>query len=516
MDHVLCKDRLPRVISLLACCSIGWLAYTRYIRKHNVFHHFRAKAVHCASAFVIPAQPNLGKLSLDVLLEVISYLDWNEVLVLRQVCTSLKLATHQRVVWYNLIRSSPDSRYFLKKKMQMCSSQELEEAFIKMHSANRGWATPGAPRLIEKISGLGPVSWHNYEILPGGRWLIKLEATYELLYTDLDSPERVWCSLIPSSLRYTSSTPGSPSWTPLRSILDHDLDADRLTFTIALIAPIEGPGDSPMKFDIWRCTSDFDEDGNEIGLQALKLSTFVDQDLDFDADKVCMRDDFVAYINIDDHRPVVIDWNLANGHLDNPPRLCFPDTYHDIEDLHLIPKSKQILCRAAYRWHIMSWNNLRPTRDRRFEASAVDICISEAAGPIPIFFSSGNGLLLHNNTASFLVYTSGAFSRVSFRIPDPIAPKPFTINVDSLYTGDPEMSHCYFTRNRVMLIVKDLEVVTGSYNMNDDRKERPLNLFARGKILPFRDLDDMIHDDISGRCLILPSLAQLECYLLDF
>ncbi|KAF9046697.1 hypothetical protein BJ165DRAFT_1185636 [Panaeolus papilionaceus] len=472
-------------------------------------------SLHSQTQRVSPLQDK-GKLSLDVLLEVISYLDWNEVLVLRQVCTSLKLATHQRVVWYNLIRSSPDSRYFLKKKMQMCSSQELEEAFIKMHSANRGWATPGAPRLIEKISGLGPVSWHNYEILPEGRWLIKLEASYELLYTDLDSPERVWCSLIPSTVSNPSITPSSPQWIPLRTILDYNSDVDHLTFTVAIIAPIEGPGDSPIKFDIWRCSTDFDEDGNEIGLQALRLSTFVDQDLYFDSDNICMRGDFVAYINCDDHRPVVIDWHLANGYLDNPPRLCFNDTYRDIEDLHLIPSSKQLLCRAADEWHIMSWNNLQTTKNPHFDALAFDVGVSSAAYPVPIFLNAGDGLFLRDDTGSFVVSTPGAFSRISFRIPDPAAPQHFTLNVDPLYAKDPEMLYCYFTRNRVILVVKDLAVVTGTYNMTDDRKERPLHLFNRGRILPYEHVKDMVLDNVSGRCLILPRSAELDCYLIDF
>lgn len=90
MDHTLLKDRLPRVMLLLACGSVGWLAYKRYIRKRDSF--YLTKADDAPKYAVLPAQPSLENLSLDVLLEIMIYLEWHELLKLRQVCLSLLIA----------------------------------------------------------------------------------------------------------------------------------------------------------------------------------------------------------------------------------------------------------------------------------------------------------------------------------------------------------------------------------------------------------------------------------------
>lgn len=222
------------------------------------------------------------------------------------------------------MRSSP-SRYTLHKRVQVCSSQDLEDTFLRVQKANRRWVNLQTPQRVEKVLGLGEISWYDHQLLPGGRWLLKLEPSAELRYTDLDSPIRVWHSLIPPSFENNESRP----WFPLPPLLDHDIHAETHTFTLATITPAEEPGPSGLKFVIWRCSSDFDDYGHEIGWKAFKLSTFVEHGLNIYPKKLCIRGDFIAYINGNDDRPVVVDWHLANGYTGNPPRYCFANQYPD-------------------------------------------------------------------------------------------------------------------------------------------------------------------------------------------
>ncbi|KAF9046708.1 hypothetical protein BJ165DRAFT_1527776 [Panaeolus papilionaceus] len=495
MDYVMLKERLPRVISLLACCSVGWLTYTRYIRKCDSFPRTLTKADR-SPCTVVPAQPKLENLSLDVLLEIMAYLEWHELLKLRQVSSGLKVATHQRVLWHDLIRSSP-SRYMLKKRIQVCSSQELEDAFLGMQQANRRWVNPGTPQRLEKMLGLGDVQTYNYKILPGGRWLIKLKATLELLYTDLNTPgPAVWRSLIPPSLddygRHVFP------WTPLNEVFDIDSNAEHLVFNVAIINPMPGElrRTIAMKFNIWRCATDFDETGHECGLKAFITSTFREQNLGLKGEQVCLRGDYITYLDSKTKWPVVVDWKSANGHPSNPPSFYFRKQYFNLQaELASSPKDQATpLC---------DHDASRP----------MDVEISSVLNPTRFFYDQFE-LFVQDNVVSFIGYYTPRYVRTSF---NPASPSPVMLNEQTIFDPVPPNLQCFFTETRAFLLSTnpDLDVITCRYNTDEDSQDRPLNTFSWGNILPWTSTSVklVILDDVSGRFLILDGPE--ECYLAD-
>ncbi|KAF9046710.1 hypothetical protein BJ165DRAFT_1611093 [Panaeolus papilionaceus] len=522
MDYVIIKGRLFHAISLLACCSVAWLAYIRYNHKCDSsrcsFPRARTKAGWCVRSTVVPAQPKLENLSLDVLLEIMAYLEWHELIKLRQVSSGLQLATHQRVLWYNLIRSSP-SRYMLKKRIQVCSSQELEEAFLGMQQANRRWVHPQAatPQRVEQMVGLGDVWSFNYKILPGGRWLIKLDATFELLYTDLDSPgPTVWCSLVPPSI---SADGYLIPWTPLHMLFDLNSNEEYLSFTFVTTTstPTKIPGIGVMNFNVWRCVSDFHEDGREIGLKALKVSAFGEQNLSLDPEMICTRGDYVAYLDGKSRCPVVVNWKLANGHAINPPSFRFTKNYGRLADLHVLPKTKQVLCRLSRSWDFMSWDNVTPTSSFDHDPSRpVDAKVRSVMDP-PRFFADGLELFVQDNAASFIGRVSNTIVRASF---DTAFTSPFILNEQVLIDTLPLKLRCYSAVNRAVLFsmnmsTESLDIVTCRYDESNVSQNRHSELYSWGHILPLEYAKRAILDEVSGRCLILVDVGEC-CYLVDF
>ncbi|PPR04787.1 hypothetical protein CVT24_007103 [Panaeolus cyanescens] len=170
------------------------VAYLRHVRNHTSAERGLrlAKNGLAAQTLIIPAQSNLENLPLDVLLELMLYLDWHEIIQLRQTSRKLDLATRERALWHTLVKNS-SSRFLLRKRIQVCSSQELEDAFLGIHKAERRWVQHGTPQRIRELGKLEDAAdTNNFKILPGGRWLLRLDKTEELLYTDLDSDDRVW------------------------------------------------------------------------------------------------------------------------------------------------------------------------------------------------------------------------------------------------------------------------------------------------------------------------------------
>lgn len=87
MDHLACKHHFSRVIPLLACCSLAWLAYSRYTVKQQPTQRALPVSKSVTDSDELPARATLDKLSLDILLEIMEYLEWHELLKLRQVRT---------------------------------------------------------------------------------------------------------------------------------------------------------------------------------------------------------------------------------------------------------------------------------------------------------------------------------------------------------------------------------------------------------------------------------------------
>ncbi|KAF9053272.1 hypothetical protein BJ165DRAFT_1446568 [Panaeolus papilionaceus] len=70
-----------RVVLLLTCCSVGWLAYSRHNSTcWSLQQVFEAVIKHNRKQVVAPAQPDLEHLPMDVLLEIMALLELKEIL----------------------------------------------------------------------------------------------------------------------------------------------------------------------------------------------------------------------------------------------------------------------------------------------------------------------------------------------------------------------------------------------------------------------------------------------------
>ncbi|PPQ66686.1 hypothetical protein CVT24_008839 [Panaeolus cyanescens] len=271
-----------------------------------------------------------------------SYLEWHELLVLRKVCTVLNRASRERILWRNIIASSP-SRFTLTKRIHVCSSQELEDAFLRVQRAQQKWVNPRSitPQVQPK-SGLGSIRFFpmEYALLPGGRWLLKLEwhGPFTLFYADLSSRETntTWRTLIhiPSELNSTSFV----YYTSMPRLLDVDQSSEYLAFTFLTLTTMHGKeikAIPPTRFDVWRCTSEFDREGCEIGLHASLVSSFQERYAKVHFFKASLKGDVVTYevIYYDYFLVVVVDWKLANGQIEKVPRVVLSQRFYDGEQV---------------------------------------------------------------------------------------------------------------------------------------------------------------------------------------
>lgn len=102
-DHLKSKHTILHLAPLLACCSLGWLAYSLFLSMpcpdtlpeteittedsphtstRSSWTGLNKSVTHSVEP---PTRATLDKISLDVLLEIMQYLEWHELLKLRQV-----------------------------------------------------------------------------------------------------------------------------------------------------------------------------------------------------------------------------------------------------------------------------------------------------------------------------------------------------------------------------------------------------------------------------------------------
>ncbi|EFI27115.1 hypothetical protein CC1G_14940 [Coprinopsis cinerea okayama7 len=84
--------------------------------------------------------PRLTHLPLEILMEIMKHVEWNDVLSLRRCCRALHSVSKDRDVWLSLLRRYCNTviprPFFLSKPLELYSSEDLEARIVNWWT---GW-----------------------------------------------------------------------------------------------------------------------------------------------------------------------------------------------------------------------------------------------------------------------------------------------------------------------------------------------------------------------------------------
>ncbi|CAA7264425.1 unnamed protein product [Cyclocybe aegerita] len=273
----------------------------------------------------------LVALPLEISIEIMKGLEWDDILRVRQTCKYLCEVSKARPVWQSLFVKysqsiSPPQPFRPDKPIQNYSSRELETVVLRWKAAEVGWLVDGRVPLRERPLFMeGEFTGECMHLVRGGRWLLVVAPNGSVEYYDLDVSQPISHSLIPPPfeehvrVRAFMSVDMSP-------MLDGDEDGQNLTFHLGLCLQrfrdldpetLERVSPSRQNIQIWRVAFR-DKEGSSIeGLFANCLSSFPEESI-ADTEAFDLRGRYVAYSaqfyrGVGVACSVVVDWSSANG-----------------------------------------------------------------------------------------------------------------------------------------------------------------------------------------------------------
>ena len=258
-------------------------------------------------------------LPIEVLVEILTLLEWKDILRIRQVCLyliqflpascnvlhqtcqRLRDASLARPVWLSLVQWYSDTiqprPFWLEKPLDLYTDRELEYLILRWQSGKAGRALTQPRALPLSIPKDYSQSIH---LLPGGRWLLFGARDGSVKYRDLNSP----CEI---SEAVTLVQFDQDANTIVLLSVDMDPDAEYMTFNLGImkwrLSPLDGDPDYPNfpRYAHWievcRVTSYWNEDGQVKGLRAERLACFREEYL-CGYDSFTLRGRHVAYSNV--------------------------------------------------------------------------------------------------------------------------------------------------------------------------------------------------------------------------
>ncbi|KAF8965602.1 hypothetical protein BDZ97DRAFT_2057907 [Flammula alnicola] len=278
-----------------------------------------------------PQQPsnNLTMLPVEILTEVMTHLEWRDVLRVREVCKVLQETSMTRRIWENLLRelvSRSQIRTKLECPIELYSSKELERLALQWTTANIGW-TSGEPLRFRQHK-MSDDDVLNFQLVEGGRWLLVVNQAGRVSYYDVDEEEITEKTLIPEQL--------GPQLEPLdetSTLMDVDMDVDArfLAFNLGLCFRRT----DVSLLQVWRVRLEVDSHGRGTGLKAEILASFP-RDHRLLVYSFSMLGEYVAFSVARGGGShlyiVVIDWAQAHSHCERredakllyPTQLIYP------------------------------------------------------------------------------------------------------------------------------------------------------------------------------------------------
>ncbi|CAA7266913.1 unnamed protein product [Cyclocybe aegerita] len=222
----------------------------------------------------------LVDLPLEMLVEVMKQLEWDDFLRMRQTCRHMCKVSNARPIWLyffeKYLRSTIPGPFHPDKPVQDYSSYELESLVLRRKGTEV--AEGRFPR--QRKLHLGKPSsdiLSNMHLVHGGRWLLHAVANGSVEYVDLDTSEHIARPLTPPP--YDESACVMASMVVDMDMATDDLPTDRsLVFNLGLLlwrmprydAEIIKPTSLPsMCIQVWRITFQNDCQGGSLLAQCL-------------------------------------------------------------------------------------------------------------------------------------------------------------------------------------------------------------------------------------------------------
>ncbi|KAF9441767.1 hypothetical protein P691DRAFT_790704 [Macrolepiota fuliginosa MF-IS2] len=138
---------------------------------------------------------NILSLPLDLLGEIVKYMDWRGLQAIGLTCKALYGALQSRHLWH-IIASEMEHKSCVPRNfegnLQEYTTQELQQWVLRRLRARECWLSEsGYPTMVRTGLFRRDRSMQPGQLLPGGRWRVTMSATCTRMYAyDLDSPER--------------------------------------------------------------------------------------------------------------------------------------------------------------------------------------------------------------------------------------------------------------------------------------------------------------------------------------
>ena len=238
----------------------------------------------------------------------------------------MNATTRLRSIWERLLVEQ-GATVLLRKYLDLHTSTELERIVIAQAKGEHDIRSGGEWRHSRDITLPDPCI-QDAHLVPGGRWLLNVTENYAygVLYADLDAPEPSWKQLIPPHpvvVRHCTSS------------IEHIANAPILTLHLAIACarhflPSEVSAESPEgrslsgthEVAVWSLSPEFDDQGVICGLQARRLSQFLNSPGTAGlVTSIKLQTDKVLLVQGDpSHTCSVIQWAMVDGLVENVPR----------------------------------------------------------------------------------------------------------------------------------------------------------------------------------------------------
>lgn len=143
-----------------------------------------------ASNNLAAVKPALGTLGLDVIVQIMSFVDPKEIIMLRRVCRALLTASHERIVWMNALHMVSERHgiytgTFPKRKMTMTTAQLQHAAtspaqFMAYLQRELGPPKNKLPTELMKSKSIrnlpGGRCFERAFLVPGGRYILTMSS----------------------------------------------------------------------------------------------------------------------------------------------------------------------------------------------------------------------------------------------------------------------------------------------------------------------------------------------------
>ncbi|KAF8954395.1 hypothetical protein BDZ97DRAFT_1865612 [Flammula alnicola] len=297
------------------------------------------------------APNNLTTLPVEILTEVMTHLEWRDVLRVRQACKVVQEVSTTRQIWENLLQeiiSRSQIHTKLERPIELYSSKELEHLALQWTTANIGWTSGELLRYRQHRMSDDDV--FNFQLVEGGRWLLVANRAGRVTYYDLDEEEMKEKTLIPVQLGIQLEQLDKTS-----TLMDVDMDVDAhfLTFNLGLC--FRRPDVSLLQ--VWSVRLELDSHGRGTGLKAEILASFP-RDPHFLVYSFSLLGKYVAFSVArgvcSSVYVVIIDWARAHSHCEGredekllyPKQLIYP--VNDPGRIRLLPGRRLIMtCRSS-------------------------------------------------------------------------------------------------------------------------------------------------------------------------